>query len=324
MNKKILMLGNGFIASEFSRSYSPYLYNFDPDSLVKASDSSPPEYIDSLIQVPLLSSTDDKVAQHFDKIPVNYDSINELINRYQPNVIINCIGKTGKPNVDWCETHQDETVEANLTFPTLLAQICSKKFIHLVHIGSGCINYGASPSSIGCMYEPGWKETDYSNPKSFYSKVKYAADLALSGYDNVTVFRIRMPISPMPNPRNLITKLLGYKKIIQEPNSMTFTVDVLRACKWSIDNNRFGIYNLAHKKPLTAYNIVKEYAKHNPGHQFESLSLSGLGSLTTATRSNCILDCSKIENEGFIFSDINLESCMRQYVSNEKVQRGNS
>jgi hypothetical protein len=105
---------------------------------------------------------------------------------------------------------------------------------------------------------------------------------------------------------------------------MTFTVDVLRACKWAIDNNRVGIYNLAHKKPLTAYNIVKEYAKHNPGHQFESLSLSGLGSLTTATRSNCILDCSKIENEGFIFSDINLESCMRQYVSNEKVQRGNS
>lgn len=321
MNKKILILGNGFIASEFSRSYSPYLYNFDPDSLVKASDSSPPEYIDSLIQVPLSSSMDDKVAQHFDKIPVNYDSISEIVNRYQPDTIINCIGKTGKPNVDWCETHQFETVEANLTFPTLLADICYKQGVHLVHIGSGCINYGGSPRSIGILYEPGWRESDPSNPKSFYSKVKYASDLALSGYDNVTIFRIRMPISPIPNPRNLITKLLGYKKIIQEPNSMTFTVDVLNACKWAIDNKKTGIYNLAHEQPLTAYNIVKEYSKHNPSHQFESLSLSGLNSLTAATRSNCILDCSKIKNDGFVFSDLTIESCVRQYFNNEAIQK---
>lgn len=321
MNKKILILGNGFIASEFTRSYSPYLYNFDPESLVRASDSSSPEYINSFIQVPLSTSMDDRVSQHFDKIQVDYNSILEVINKYHPDVVINCIGKTGKPNVDWCETHQDETVEANLVFPSLLARICNKKSIHLIHIGSGCINYGPSPQSIGIMYEPGWKESDSSNPKSFYSKVKYAADLALSGYDNVTIFRIRMPISPIPNSRNLITKLLGYKKVIQEPNSMTFTIDVLNACKWAIDNRKTGIYNLAHEKPLTAFDIVKEYSKYNSNHQFERLSLSELSSFIAAPRSNCILDCSKIRSEGFIFSDISIDSCIRQYINNENMQK---
>lgn len=324
MRKKILILGNGFIASEFSRSYSPYLYNFDPESLTAAANNSSPEYISDVgdINAHLTSNTDDIVSQYFEKIPANYDDIFKIINRYKPDAVINCIGKTGKPNVDWCESHQDETVESNLTIPTILASVCKKLDAHLVHIGSGCINYGPSPSSLGHLYEPGWKETDSSNPKSFYSKVKYSADLALSGYDNVTIFRIRMPISPLPNARNLITKLLNYSKVIDELNSMTFTIDVLNACKWSIDNAKTGIYNLAHVVPLTAFNIVKEYSKYNPNHKFEKLTLTELDLITTVTRSNCILDCSKIIENGFKFSNITLENCMQKYVENEMILRG--
>jgi len=131
-----------------------------------------------------------------------------------------------------------------------------------------------------------------------------------------------MPISTIPNQRNLITKLLGYYKVIDEPNSMTFTVDVLNACKWAIDNQKTGIYNLAHKTPLTALGVVKEYSKHNPNHKFERLSLADLNSITAAVRSNCILDCSKIENEGFEFSNITLEKCIQKYVKNESILRG--
>lgn len=321
MSKKILILGNGFIASEFSRSYSPYLYNFDPESLSKAAGSSAPEYIGdfSSIETPLITNKGNLVTQHFEKISVNYDEIFKIINRYNPDVVINCIGKTGKPNVDWCETHQFETIEANLTFPSILADICDKKNIHLIHIGSGCINFGKSPRSIGFLYEPGWKEDDASNPESFYSKVKYSADLVLSGYKNVTVFRIRMPISSMPNPRNLITKLLGYKKVIDAPNSMTFTKDVLFACKWAIDNSKTGIYNLASPTAFNAYQIINEYKKYKPEHQIELMSLKELSLVTKAPRSNCILDISKIQNDGFKFSDMNLKTCMEHYVKNEQI-----
>jgi dTDP-4-dehydrorhamnose reductase len=225
----------------------------------------------------------------------NQPQVDKLFDHHKPDVIINCIGYCGSPNIDVCEVNRVRTFSSNVTVPLLLAEACSSRGVRMIHIGSGCIFMGPSPSKNG------WKESDTPNPKSYYSKTKYAADLALDGVDGVTILRIRMPISIHPSPRNIISKLINYSEVIDEPNSMTFMKDLVRCVDHVIEKDLTGIYNVTSPLPITATELMKEYQIYHPEHQFKTIGLERLSELTTAPRSNCILDSSKLEATGFSF-----------------------
>lgn len=244
----------------------------------------------------------------------SYLDIENIISKYKPKVLINCIGKTGRPNIDWCESHKEETVFANTTVPILLAEACAKNSIHLIQIGSGCIFFSDSPSTVDYK----WKETDFANPKSFYSQTKYACDIVLGNMKNVTTLRIRMPISTKNNQRNLINKLRGYIQIIDIPNSMTFMDDLVRCVDWAINEKQYGIFHVTNPEPITAAQIMSEYQKYDTNHKFEIISEFALDKLTIAKRSNCILDTSKLQNAGFKMTPSSeaLSKCISEYVKN--------
>jgi dTDP-4-dehydrorhamnose reductase len=257
------------------------------------------------------------------------NNIEYFVDNYRPDVIISCIGKTGNPNIDWCEKNKEETLLGNVTVPVLLAEVCSKRSIHLIQINSGCIFYGSSPHvdksllTQEVIYDYGWKENDLANPKSFYSKTKYSCDLMIGDMPNVTILRIRMPLSEKNHPRNLINKLKNYEKIINIKNSVTFTKDLVRCIDHIIKERCFGIFHVTSPDPLTAVEIMEEYRKHIPYHQFEVISEAELSKLTLAARSNCILDCSKLENIGFLMTPTQeaLQQCMANYINNIGIRR---
>lgn len=269
------------------------------------------------------------ISDHLDylNIPERIDNSPKIIklwlDKYKPDVIINCIGKTGRPNIDWCESNKEETAKINTSLPILLADVCQQKSIHLIQIGSGCIFFGPSPHSTlvkngleTSTIEPGWKETDYANPQSFYSKSKYACDLMLGNMRHVTTLRIRMPVSTQNNPRNLINKLCGYNKVIDIPNSMTFISDLKNCIAWAIKGTHTGIFHVTNPQPLTAAQIMKEYQKYVPTHSFEIIDEQQLDKLTLAKRSNCILNTDKLQNAGFYMtpSQEALANCMAEYM----------
>jgi dTDP-4-dehydrorhamnose reductase len=220
----------------------------------------------------------------------------------------------------------------------MLAKWCEDQDVHLINIGSGCIYFGESPNHHllqgdgtpwpdrsegsfvipGIKVDDGWRETDFANPKSFYSKTKYACDLAIGGMKNVTTLRIRMPISEYDVPRNLINKLRGYKQIINIPNSMTFMSDLVRCVDWAAREHKTGIYHVVNPEPLTAVQIMQEYQKYHREHTFDVLyNEQQLDALTVAKRSNCILDSTKLHAAGFRMTDSRqaLEDCMATYVN---------
>jgi 3,5-epimerase/4-reductase len=254
-----------------------------------------------------------------DRLEPDYNQLNSIIEKYNPNVIVNCVGFTGSPNIDQCEKEKQKTLDANLIIPVMLANICEKKNIQFIHIGSGCINYGPSRNikiSLAGPDDAGWKELDPSAPKSFYSKTKYACDLAIGSLSNSCVLRIRMPISEQASPRNLISKLIKYSEVLEEPNSVTFLPDLVNAIKWVIDNKKSGIYNVCSPKPLTHSIILNEYKKYVPSHKFTSITVEQLEKLTVAPRSNCIIDSSKITSEGFSFIDQDeaIKQCVKNFI----------
>jgi 3,5-epimerase/4-reductase len=279
------------------------------------------------------------VADHlpYERIPehieIDWQKVRAQFSHYRPQVLINCIGKTGRPNVDWCEKHQSATAESNIIVPLLLADLCEKFDTHLINIGSGCIYFGESPNfglkfieTPDVPYYPdegqdvkidlGWKETDFANPQSFYSRTKYSTDLILGQMTHVTTLRIRMPISDKNVPRNLINKLKGYKQVIDIPNSVTFMDDLTRCIDWAVNKRPGGIYHVANPQPLTAARIMKEYQKYVPDHSFEVIDEQQLDQLTKAKRSNCILNTEKLQSAGFQMtnSEEALVACMARYM----------
>lgn len=268
------------------------------------------------------------------------ESISKVIDSYKPDILINCIGKTGTPNIDWCESHKEETSLTNTILPILLAQECQKRSIYFINIGSGCLFSGDSlniqhfnksgiiPTHIPSgqftdlfpfqTLDSGWKETDSANPQSYYSKTKYACDLILQDMPVLTL-RIRMPISSQNSPRNLINKLSSYKEIINIPNSVTFMNDLQSCISFMIKNHHTGIFHITNPEPLTAVQIMKEYQKYKTDHVFDIITESQLNSLTIAKRSNCILNTDKLKNIGFSMtsSQIALEKTMKQYFEGE-------
>jgi glucose-1-phosphate thymidylyltransferase len=254
---KILIFGKGFIGSRLAHEW--------PDAILSS------------------ARIDDRVA------------VSKALDEHKPDAVVNAAGKTGRPNVDWCETHQAETYAANVVGPLTLADECGKRGVYLLHLASGCVFYGASPQPGG------WRENDFANPVSFYSRTKSAADLVLEKMANVGIVRLRMPIDKFSNERNLIDKLAGYKQVIDVENSVTVIDDLVAVCRALISAKGQGVFHavnpgtLKHRELLELYRLYVE-----PGHVCEWISEGELitRGLAKAKRSNCILASTRLKELG--------------------------
>lgn len=190
--------------------------------------------------------------------------IEQVLETEDPDVVLNCAGITGQPNVDWCETHQVETAVGNTMFPIMLAQACAERGIHLTHLGSGCIFYGDSPQPGG------WREDDYPNPVAYYSKTKAAADFVLGPMPNTAVVRLRVPMDATPLSKNSITKLAAYSKVIDVSNSVTVVDDLLDVLYQVMEKRATGIFHAVNPQPLAWRDLLKWYEEIvDPNHKNE-------------------------------------------------------
>ncbi len=229
-----------------------------------------------------------------------------------PDVIINAAGKTGRPNVDWCEDHKDETYFANVTLAKMFADHARRHNIRLVHLSSGCIYEGENGGH-------GFTEDDAPNFEgSFYSHTKAEAERQLAEYDNVLTIRPRMPISAVPSPRNLLHKLLGYEKIINVKNSVTITPDLLRSLGVLVASGCTGTFNMVNPDPVTHKDILELYEKHS-GRTLHKEYITMGELVVKAPRSNTILSAEKLARAGAPMPSTkeSLEKIIEEYVQQE-------
>lgn len=231
----------------------------------------------------------------------------------KPDIVINAAGKTGTPNIDWCNKNRANrlaTLRSNVTGPLVLLDECLKRGIRLAHISSGCIFDGPSPK------EGGWTEKDIPNPNSFYARTKARADAILQEYP-VLILRIRMPVSGELHQRNLIYKLARYPKVIDVLNSVTVVGSFLHALRTLLDEKKSGIYNVANPGPVRHADIMKWYGEIvEPGHKYEIVPPEDIAKLATDGRSNCILNTAKLEKVVTVgHAEPAIRACLQQYNS---------
>lgn len=245
------------------------------------------------------------------------EAVAQELDRVQPSVVINTAGKTGKPNVDWCEDHKLETLRSNVLGPLVLLEECMKRNIYLVHVSSGCIYEGPFDSAQGDT--SGFTEDDPPNFfGSFYSRTKGWSDQILKDFPNILILRLRMPFSNKSHDRNLMSKLIKYKKVLNVQNSLTYLPDFLDAAKKLIEKGKTGVYNIVNPGVISPYEIMGMYKKIvQEDHVFEELNLKELATTVKAGRSNCVLSTKKLEEEGITFPDVHVrvEEALRSIAS---------
>ncbi len=239
----------------------------------------------------------------------SFSDAEDEIKRFNPGIIINCIGRIGR-NVDDCELDKDKALAANAFLPLILAEAALRNNIKLIHISSGCI-YHFDYSVDKPISEE--KPPDFFG--LFYSRTKIYSELALDALSRkypILIVRPRVPLDDAPGPKNLLEKLINYRKVIDIPNSVTYMPDFLKALKHLITKEACGIYNVVNKGALRYPELLDIYRRFKPEFKYEVIDYKQLN----LVRTNLILSTDKLEATGFKVRDIHevLEECVRNYL----------
>lgn len=246
-------------------------------------------------------------------------AVRAAIDAAEPDAVINAAGKTGRPNVDWCEAHREATWRSNVAGPLTVAEACAATGTYLLHLGSGCVFYGDSPAPGG------WREGDLANPRSYYSRSKYAADLLLAPRDNVAIARLRMPVDGRVHPRNLVTKLAGYGQVIDVENSVTVVDDFVAAVDALVRRRAPGVFHVTNPGTLRHRDLLALYRELvDPDHRATLIRDDELVArgLAKVERSNCVLADTRLGPLGIALRPVAeaLVDVMRKYAIDRRAR----
>jgi hypothetical protein len=121
----------------------------------------------------------------------------------------------------------------------------------------------------------------------------------LKEFDNVCTLRVRMPITgDLTTPRNFITKITRYDKVVNIPNSMTILDELLPISIEMAKRNLRGIWNFTNPGVVSHNEILEMYKKYvDPSFTYKNFTLEEQAKVIVAARSNNELDASKLHNE---------------------------
>ena len=252
-----------------------------------------------------------------DRAHFNYltrDGLRHLLDITRPEFVINSAGYTGKPNVDACELHKTACLNGNAVFPGLLMESCAEKNIPWGHVSSGCIYTGSRPDGSGFTEEDAPNFTFRQNNCSFYSGCKALGEEILRAASQCYVWRLRIPFDQIDNPRNYLTKMVSYARLLDARNSLSQLDEFVRA-SWECWSRRlpFGTYNVTNPGSITTREVV-EMIQASPlgarlkakGKTFSFFTDEAEFMRTAAKtpRSNCVMDSGKIARHGIVMTEV--------------------
>jgi len=214
---------------------------------------------------------------------------------------INAAGYTGKPNVDVCELHKDDTIHGNVIWPTILTDWCILNDIPLGHVSSGCIYEGRRTDGKPFTEED---EPNFSfkyNNSSFYSGTKTIAETIVGKWEKSYIWRLRIPFEEFDNSRNYISKILKYQLLLDAENSVSNKQEFVSACIQTLTKKvPYGIYNVTNSGYITTKGITEKFkqtiAKDKTFTFVDELEF--YKNVVKTPRSNCVMSNEKLLSTG--------------------------
>ncbi len=233
--------------------------------------------------------------------------------------LINCAGYTGKPNVDACEDHKAACLLANAVLPSIVAEACRRHGIPWGHVSSGCI-YTGDPGGRGFTEEDRPNFSFRQDNCSFYSGSKALGEECLAGAGDIYIWRTRIPFSHIDSPRNYISKLMHYDRLLDARNSLSSLDQFVRAC-WECWHMRlpFGIWNLTNTGSITTREVtrlIRDHGLSDKTFRFFGSEAEFMQVAARAPRSSTVLDNTKARDAGLRLDPVEeaLDDAMRNWV----------
>jgi nucleoside-diphosphate-sugar epimerase len=238
----------------------------------------------------------------------NVDVLRTALLRDKPQFVINAAGYTGKPNVDACELHRHECLFGNGVLPGILAEACTAAQVPWGHVSSGCIYTGSRADGQGFTETDTPNFTFRTNNCSFYSGTKALGEEVLAGKPDVYIWRLRIPFDNIDNPRNYLTKLLRYNRLLEATNSIS-QLEEFCAATFACWEKRvpFGIYNVTNPGQVTTREVVdliKQSGVSNKDFSFFNDEGEFMQIAAKTPRSNCTMDSSKLASVGIQMTEV--------------------
>jgi dTDP-4-dehydrorhamnose reductase len=219
-------------------------------------------------------------------------AVEREIVRVRPDRVVNAAGKTGRPNVDSLEADPEGTRRSNVTGPVVLATACRRRDLHFTHFGTGCVYVGDNGGR-------GFSEEDPPTfTGSLYARTKIEAERALRPLGALQL-RLRLPTSSVPHPRNLLTKLLGFRQVVSVPNSITVLDDAWGAITALIERGETGVWNVVNEGVERHDEFLGLWRRLvDPTLAVDVVPVETLRARLVAPRSDCILSTEKLRAAG--------------------------
>ncbi|HTL68162.1 MAG TPA: sugar nucleotide-binding protein [Lacunisphaera sp.] len=238
----------------------------------------------------------------------NRAALIELLRREKPSFLINAAGYTGKPNVDACELHKAECLLGNAVLPGVVGEACAAAGVPWGHVSSGCIFNGARPDGSGFTEDDTPNFTFRTNHCSFYSGTKALGEEAIAGLPATYVWRLRIPFNEVDGPRNYLSKLMRYARLLDATNSIS-QLDEFVAATFATWERRapFGVYNVTNPGRVSAREVVALIQKTGVLHkrfEFFADEAEFMQNAAKTPRSNCVLDSGKLAGVGIRLTEV--------------------
>ena len=232
----------------------------------------------------------------------NVSAVENELDELKPTHVLSVIGRThgeGHSTIDYLE--QDgklkENINDNLFCPISLSLLCKARDIHFTYLGTGCI-FSENSEKIECSNgfdensEPNFFGSSYSIVKGFTDRIMHCLS------DSVLNNRIRMPIVGYDHPRNFITKIKSYDKVINIHNSMTVLPDLLPVLLNMMEKKKIGTVNLVNPGTVSHNDILDLYTKIvDNSFSYCNFTIEEQNQILKSERSNNKLNTSELSSE---------------------------
>lgn len=257
-------------------------------------------YVGDAVKQALTNESIDFICKSI-RYPLDKQDFQRTLLKEKIEVVINCAGYTGVPNVDACELPENKQlcIEANAFLPAQIMEVCNDAHVKMVHVSSGCIytDYAcanAQPPTIQ------FEELDAPNFSfmmgncSWYSGTKALGEMMCA---DAYICRLRIPFNGEINARNYLCKMRNYDVLLNATNSFSQLEEFARGIvhiALNIDAaHHMRIFNMTQPGYMTTVQVVEMMHKHNiVKDKLYFKSIDEFNRTIKAPRSNCVLNSS--------------------------------
>lgn len=267
-------------------------------------------YIGQAFQGALESRGGDVVTpSHGELDASNEGALRKLVRELKPRYAVNAIGFTGRPNIDGTEREKLRCLRANTLVPGVLAKVFAEEGVRWGHVSSGCIYDGCRSDGLPFTEEdpPNFAFTDAR--AGWYARTKAMAETLLVGQPDCLVWRMRIPFDEIDHPRNYLTKLMTYERLLDVRGSISQLQEFARAALESLEIGLSGgTYNLTNPGTISTSEIVESIRRrglHSGEFRFFRDEQEFLDAAPgRVKRATCSLSTAKIEAAGIRLTEV--------------------